>query len=68
MFENGIDIVKVDFHMHTNGDKEFKYVGDPEYYISEYIQQLVDNEISIGKCIHSDKNNQCIKERCPFHE
>lgn len=40
MFENGIDIVKVDFHMHTNGDKEFKYVGDPEYYISEYIQQL----------------------------
>ena len=20
------------------------------------------------KCIHSGKNNQCIKERCPFHE
>ena len=20
------------------------------------------------KCIHSDKNNQCIKDRCPFHE
>ena len=55
MFENGIDIVKVDFHMHTNGDKEFKYVGDPEYYISEYIQQLVDNEISIGIITNHNK-------------
>ena len=35
-------------------------------YVAEnfYIQM----EKPVIKCIHSDKNNQCIKERCPFHE
>ena len=28
----------------------------------------IQMEKSVIKCIHSDKNNQCIKERCPFYE
>ena len=28
----------------------------------------IQMEKPVIKCIHSDKNNQCIKERCPFHE
>ena len=46
MFENGIDIVKVDFHMHTNGDKEFKYDGESDKFISSYgleLSQIIIN-------------------------
>ena len=35
-------------------------------YVAENFN--IQMEKSVIKCIHSDKNNQCIKERCPFHE
>ena len=35
-------------------------------YVAENFN--VQMEKSVIKCIHFDKNNQCIKERCPFHE
>ena len=35
-------------------------------YVAENFN--IQMEKSVIKCIHSDKNIQCIKERCPFHE
>ena len=35
-------------------------------YVAENFN--IKMEKLVIKCIHSDKNNQCIKERCPFHE
>ena len=35
-------------------------------YVAENFN--IQMEKPVIKCIHSDKNNQCIKERCPFHE
>ena len=35
-------------------------------YVAENFN--IQMEKLVIKCIHSDKNNQCIKERCPFHE
>ena len=28
MFENGSEVVRVDFHLHTRKDREFKYSGE----------------------------------------
>ena len=35
-------------------------------YVAENFN--IQMEKPVIKCIHSDKNNQCIKEMCPFHE
>ena len=35
-------------------------------YVAENFN--IQMEKLVINCIHSDKNNQCIKERCPFHE
>lgn len=35
-------------------------------YVAEHF--LIQMERENIKCIHSEKNNQCIKERCPFYE
>lgn len=55
MFENGAEIVKVDFHMHTDRDKEFKYEGDPDYYISNYISKMIAEQIKIGVITNHNK-------------
>lgn len=39
--------------------------GGVDYVAENFNIQM---EKPVIKCIHSDKNNQCIKERCPFHE
>ena len=28
MFDNGLEYIRADFHLHTKKDKEFKYKGD----------------------------------------
>ena len=40
MFENGLTWVKADFHLHTHKDKEFKYSGEENSFVKEYIAQL----------------------------
>ncbi len=36
VFENGSCWVKVDFHLHTRADKEFRYAGESDRYIRDY--------------------------------
>jgi len=40
MFDNGAEIVHVDFHMHTRKDKEFEYSGNENSFINDYIDAI----------------------------
>ena len=55
MFENGAQILKVDFHMHTNRDKEFSYTGDSNYYVSDYISRMEEKDIRVGVITNHNK-------------
>ena len=39
-FPRGAEWVRVDFHLHTKADKEFKYGGDDNFYNSAYVDAL----------------------------
>lgn len=55
MFEHGITAVRVDFHLHTNRDKEFKYNGEPNEYIGSYIAALKEKQIQVGVITNHNK-------------
>ena len=48
MFENGLQYVRSDFHLHTNKDKEFKYTGEQNSFINDYVSALKEANISVG--------------------
>ncbi|MCG8542000.1 MAG: hypothetical protein MJA82_18980, partial [Clostridia bacterium] len=58
VFNNGSRWLKVDFHLHTNADKEFKYTGDNREYLQNYIEALIDKDIKIGCITNHNKFNQ----------
>ena len=37
MFETGLEFVRVDFHLHTQKDKEFLYSGEQNDFVKSYI-------------------------------
>lgn len=55
MFENGIETIRADFHLHTRKDKEFKYNGEENDYIKLYVKGLVDAGIGIGVITNHNK-------------
>jgi chromosome segregation protein len=40
LFEHGAQWVRADFHLHTRADKEFRYVGESNRFVSSYIDAL----------------------------
>ena len=48
MFEHGLERMRADFHLHTKKDKEFKYAGEENSFINDYISALSAKQISIG--------------------
>ena len=48
MFENGLQYVRADFHLHTNKDKEFAYSGEQNAFINDYVSALKQNNINVG--------------------
>ena len=40
MFENGLQYVRSDFHLHTNKDKEFTYTGEQNSFVKDYVAAL----------------------------
>ncbi|SAU96322.1 Uncharacterised protein [Klebsiella pneumoniae] len=48
VFENGSCWVKVDFHLHTRADKEFRYAGEPDEYIRDYVSALKAADVGVG--------------------
>lgn len=41
--------------MHTKSDKEFKYVGDVNYFVSNYIDKLEDENRNLGLRLDNEK-------------
>ncbi|GAA5135188.1 hypothetical protein GCM10023213_08040 [Prosthecobacter algae] len=54
-FPRGAEWVRVDFHLHTKADKEFKYSGDENYYNSSYINALEKSNIRLGIITNHNK-------------
>ncbi len=54
-FHCGAEWKRVDFHLHTKADKEFKYTGDESYYNSAYIDALEREGIHLGVITNHNK-------------
>lgn len=55
MFDNGCQWVRCDFHLHTRKDKEFKYSGENNSFVTEYISCLKNKNIKIGVITNHNK-------------
>jgi hypothetical protein len=55
MFENGSMILGFDCHLHTVQDKEFKYEGEQSSFVSEYVDKLCQENISVGVITNHNK-------------
>lgn len=55
VFDNGSCWVKVDFHLHTDADKEFTYNGQPDRYITDYVDALKTAGIGLGVITNHNK-------------
>jgi ABC-type cobalamin/Fe3+-siderophores transport system ATPase subunit len=58
VFKNGSTWVRADFHLHTRSDKEFKYDGEDNQFISDYIHALKTANIHVGVITNHNKFNQ----------
>lgn len=57
IFRNGSTWVRADFHLHTNADNEFTYNGESDYYFSNYINKLSEEDIRIAVITNHNKFN-----------
>ena len=55
IFKNGSIWLKADFHLHTKADKEFKYEGEDNDFVKEYIKELKINNVGIGIITNHNK-------------
>ena len=55
MFDQGSEIIRADFHLHTRKDKEFKYAGEEHSFVSEYVEALYAQHIRIGVITNHNK-------------
>lgn len=54
-FSFGSEVLCVDFHLHTQRDKEFKYTGEADAFVGNYINALKQKEISVGVITNHNK-------------
>lgn len=54
VFQNGATWLRADFHLHTKADAEFPPV-DTNFFATQYIQKLIDEEISIAVITNHNK-------------
>ena len=55
LFQNGATWLRADFHLHTKADKEFKYDGDENSFVSSYVEALSKAGIRIGVITNHNK-------------
>ncbi|MFA7230905.1 MAG: hypothetical protein WC071_06515 [Victivallaceae bacterium] len=55
IFNNGSCWLKADFHLHTKADDEFTFAGDENYYISNYVDKLEEQNIRVGVIANHNK-------------
>lgn len=54
-FKHGASWLRVDFHLHTKADKEFKYSGEENQFVVEYVEKLHESGIQIGIVTNHNK-------------
>jgi hypothetical protein len=55
LFKNGAEWLRADFHLHTKADKHFKYSGDENFYLSNYVNALETADIRVGLITNHNK-------------
>lgn len=55
MFENGSEILKFDCHLHTVSDKEFKYDGETDKFVKDYVDKLQIENVGVGIITNHNK-------------
>ena len=55
VFDYGSQWLKVDFHLHTRADKEFKYTGENNEYLNQYVRSLGNADIGLGVITNHNK-------------
>lgn len=55
MFEKGTKWIRADYHLHTRADKEFTYSGDPDRFISDFVDKLTEQNIGLGVITNHNK-------------
>jgi hypothetical protein len=55
IFQNASQWLRADFHLHTRADKEFKYSGEENSFVNDYVQALKQAEIQIGVITNHNK-------------
>lgn len=55
IFKNGSTWLRADFHLHTNADNEFVYSGENDFYISNYVNKLYQENIGIASITNHNK-------------
>lgn len=58
IFLNGAKYLRLDCHLHTNSDKEFKYTKEENKFIQNYINKLIEEKINIGIITNHNKFNR----------
>ncbi|GAB3529157.1 hypothetical protein [Photobacterium alginatilyticum] len=54
-FQNGSQWVRADFHLHTRKDKQFKYQGEGDRFVADYVDALQAAEIKVGAITNHNK-------------
>ena len=55
MFESGLSYIRSDFHLHTDKDKEFKYSGEQNSFVKDYVSGLKKAGINLGILTNHNK-------------
>lgn len=57
IFQHGAAWLRADFHLHTRADQEFKYAGEDNSFIAQYIAGLQNARIRVGVIANHNKFN-----------
>ncbi|MCY4561821.1 MAG: hypothetical protein OXC03_05885 [Flavobacteriaceae bacterium] len=55
IFENGSTWLRADFHLHTRADREFKYDGNDNCFVSDYVKKLSKENIGVAAITNHNK-------------
>lgn len=55
VFDAGLELIKADFHLHTQKDKEFSYTGEQNDFVKSYIDALKQDNIGVGVLTNHNK-------------
>lgn len=55
VFRSGATWLRADFHLHTKADKEFRYDGEENSFVSDYVAGLKAKDIRVGVITNHNK-------------